>query len=245
LFEPIPTGAGGGSSAGSSHDVSTGLDSAVTHHCTRGASDGVESRWSAGKEEGSPRRRGWRHCVYRAGRFRDGGERSRERVGWPHAGTPKGSSCAARAAGLSSARRSRQRLETRRKRREGRRTTRRQAPTQRRRAHPPSAASWRLGRQATQAARSSGTPEARPPLDQETMPGMPRVGTPPEARPQLQSAPPTRKIRRAAPVSPTPRSRRCEPPTPWRATCPSRAETRTRESRRPGTGGSRASRCHR
>jgi len=73
LFEPIPTGAGGGSSAGSSHDVSTGLDSAVTHHCTRGASDGVESRWSAGKEEGSPRRRGWRHCVYRAGRFRDGG----------------------------------------------------------------------------------------------------------------------------------------------------------------------------
>jgi len=173
------------------------------------------------------------------------GERSRERVGWPHAGTPKGSSCAARAAGPSSARRSRQRRETRRRRREGRRTTRRQAPTQRRRAHPPSAASWRPERQATQTARSSGTPEARPPLDQETMPGMPKVGTPPEVRPQLQSAPPTREIRRTAHVSPTSRSRRCEPPTPRRATCPSRAETRTRESRRPGAGGSRASRCHR
>ena len=36
LFEPIPAGAGGGSSAGSSHDVSTGPDSAVTYTCTRG-----------------------------------------------------------------------------------------------------------------------------------------------------------------------------------------------------------------
>ena len=52
LFEPIPAGAGGGSSAGSSHDVSTGLDSAMSHHCTRGASDGVESRGGRRKRRG-------------------------------------------------------------------------------------------------------------------------------------------------------------------------------------------------
>ena len=69
-----PAGAGWGSRAGSSHDFSTGIHSAVAHHCTRGASNGVESRGSAGNDEGAPRRsRGCRgaldtgnECGYRS-----------------------------------------------------------------------------------------------------------------------------------------------------------------------------------
>jgi len=117
LFEPIPAGAGGGSSAGSSHDVSTGLDSAMSHHCTRGASDGVESRGGAPeKKRGREEEEVGAATSTALDASATAEERSREREGQPHAGTPMGSSRTARAEGFPSACRSCQRRQSRRKR---------------------------------------------------------------------------------------------------------------------------------